>query len=317
MSIRSSKSYTWNSEIGYIPMVHGSGLFTRGETQILDVLTLASAGDAQKLDGFSPQENKFFIHHYNFPPYSAGETGRFGFTGRREIGHGALAERALLPVIPDQDEFPYTIRLVSETMSSNGSTSMASVCAGTLALMDGGVPIKSPVAGIAMGLITGDDGKYAVLTDIQGAEDHSGDMDFKVAGTKDGITALQMDIKVKGINFEIMKEALEQARVARLEILDHITDLISEPKPELNENAPRMLNIKVPVDKIGAVIGSGGSVIRGMIEEFGVTIDIDDEGNVVIGSNDAESAERAKDAINTLTKDVEPGEEYHLSLIHI
>ena len=306
-----------NSEIGYIPMVHGSGLFTRGETQILDVLTLASAGDAQKLDGFSPQENKFFIHHYNFPPYSAGETGRFGFTGRREIGHGALAERALLPVIPDQDDFPYTIRLVSETMSSNGSTSMASVCAGTLALMDGGVPIKSPVAGIAMGLITGDDGKYAVLTDIQGAEDHSGDMDFKVAGTKDGITALQMDIKVKGINFEIMKEALEQARVARLEILDHITDLISEPKHELNENAPRMLNIKVPVDKIGAVIGSGGSVIRGMIEEFGVTIDIDDEGNVVIGSNDAESAERAQDAINTLTKDVEPGEEYHGKVVRI
>ena len=194
---------------------------------------------------------------------------------------------------------------------------MASVCAGTLALMDGGVPIKSPVAGIAMGLITGDDGKYAVLTDIQGAEDHSGDMDFKVAGTKDGITALQMDIKVKGINFEIMKEALEQAREARLEILDHITELISEPKPELNENAPRMLNIKVPVDKIGAVIGSGGSVIRGMIEEFGVTIDIDDEGNVVIGSNDAESAERAKDAINTLTKDVEPGVEYHGKVVCI
>ena len=305
------------SEIGYLPMVHGSGLFTRGETQILGVLTLASSGEAQKLDSYSPETNKFFIHHYNFPPYSAGETGRFGFTGRREIGHGALAERALYPVIPSQEEFPYTIRLVSETMSSNGSTSMASVCAGTLALMDGGVPIKHPVAGIAMGLITGDDNEYAILTDIQGAEDHSGDMDFKVAGTKDGITALQMDIKVKGINFEIMKKALEQARVARIEILDHISTVISEPKAELNKNAPRMISLKVPVDKIGAVIGSGGSVIRGMIEEYGVTIDIDDEGTVVIGATDSDSAMQAEKAINDLTKDVEAGEKYNGKVVRI
>ena len=212
---------------------------------------------------------------------------------------------------------PYTIRLVSETMSSNGSTSMASVCAGTLALMDGGVPIKHPVAGIAMGLITGDDKEYAILTDIQGAEDHSGDMDFKVAGTKDGITALQMDIKVKGINFEIMKKALEQARVARIEILDHISTVISEPKAELNKNAPRMISLKVPVDKIGAVIGSGGSVIRGMIEEYGVTIDIDDEGTVVIGATDSDSAMQAEKAINDLTKDVEAGEKYNGKVVRI
>jgi polyribonucleotide nucleotidyltransferase len=306
-----------SSEVGYVPKVHGSGLFTRGETQILGVLTLASAGEAQKLDGYSPETSKYFIHHYNFPPYSAGETGRFGFTGRREIGHGALAERALLPVIPSQEEFPYTIRLVSETMSSNGSTSMASVCAGTLALMDGGIPIKSPVAGIAMGLITGAKGNYAILTDIQGAEDHSGDMDFKVAGTKEGVTALQMDIKVTGITFEIMKEALEQARVARLQIIEHITTTIDEPRSELNENAPRMISLQVPVDKIGAVIGSGGSVIRGMIEEYGVTIDVADDGTVVIGGTDGDSTSRAQQAINDLTRDAEVGELYSGKVVRI
>ncbi|MEC9293596.1 MAG: polyribonucleotide nucleotidyltransferase [Chloroflexota bacterium] len=299
-----------NSEVGYLPRVHGSGIFTRGETQIMGVLTLASAGERQRLDTYGPETEKHFIHHYNFPPYSTGEAGRFGFTGRREVGHGALAERALKPVVPSQADFPYTIRLVSEALSSNGSTSMASVCAGSLAMMDGGVPISAPVAGIAMGLITGGDGKYSILTDIQGAEDHSGDMDFKVAGTRDGVTALQMDIKVKGITFEIMSQALEQARVARLAILDNMENTIASNRDDLSEFAPRMLSIKVPTDKIGAIIGPGGSVIRGMIEEFGVTIDVQDDGTVVVGSPDRENAEKAEAAINALTKDVEVGDKY-------
>ncbi|KAA1297670.1 MAG: polyribonucleotide nucleotidyltransferase, partial [SAR202 cluster bacterium] len=301
-----------NSEVGYLPRVHGSGIFTRGETQIMGVLTLASAGERQRMDTYGPETEKHFIHHYNFPPYSVGEAGRFGFTGRREIGHGALAERALAPVVPSQGDFPYTIRLVSEALASNGSTSMASVCAGSLAMMDGGVPISSPVAGIAMGLITdeNDINNYAVLTDIQGAEDHSGDMDFKVAGTREGVTALQMDIKVKGITFEIMKQALEQARIARLQILDNMEATIAASRDDLSEYAPRMLSLKVPTDKIGAIIGPGGSVIRGMIEEFGVTIDVQDDGTVVVGSPDRENAEKAEAAINALTKDVEVGDKY-------
>jgi polyribonucleotide nucleotidyltransferase len=250
------------------------------------------------------------MHHYNFPPYSTGETGRFGFTGRREVGHGALAGRALAPVLPSQDEFPYTIRVVSDIVSSNGSTSMASVCGGTLSLMDAGVPISAPVAGIAMGLITGKDGNNAVLTDIQGAEDHTGDMDFKVAGTAEGVTALQMDIKVKGIDFKIMEQALEQARTARLKILDHLNEIIDQPREELSEFAPRMVTFKVPTDKIGAVIGPGGSVIRGMIEEFGVTIDVSDDGTVVIGSPDQINADKTKEQIDLLTREVEVGATY-------
>jgi len=306
-----------SSEVGYLPRVHGSGIFTRGETQIMGVLTLASAGERQRLDTYGPETEKHFIHHYNFPPYSVGEAGRFGFTGRREVGHGALAERALKPVVPSQADFPYTIRLVSEALSSNGSTSMASVCAGSLAMMDGGVPISAPVAGIAMGLITGDGGKYSILTDIQGAEDHSGDMDFKVAGTRDGVTALQMDIKVKGITFEIMGQALEQARIARLAILDNMENTISSTRDDLSEFAPRMLSLKVPTDKIGAIIGPGGSVIRGMIEEFGVTIDVQDDGTVVVGSPDRENAEKAEAAINALTKDVEVGDKYTGRVVRI
>jgi polyribonucleotide nucleotidyltransferase len=283
----------------------------------MGVLTLASAGERQRLDNYGIETDKHFMHHYNFPPYSTGEAGRFGFTGRREVGHGALAERALQPVVPSQEEFPYTIRLVSEALSSNGSTSMASVCAGSLAMMDGGIPIKAPVAGIAMGLITGEGGKYAVLTDIQGAEDHSGDMDFKVAGTRDGVTALQMDIKVKGITFEIMQQALEQAKVARLEILDHMGNTIANSRDDLSQFAPRMLSLKVPTDKIGAIIGPGGSVIRGMIDEFGVTIDVQDDGTVVIGSPDQEAAEKAENAIQALTKEVEVGDKYTGRVVRI
>ena len=306
-----------NSEVGYLPRVHGSGIFTRGETQIMGVLTLASAGERQRLDTYGPETERHFIHHYNFPPYSVGEAGRFGFTGRREVGHGALAERALKPVVPSQADFPYTIRLVSESLASNGSTSMASVCAGSLAMMDGGVPISDPVAGIAMGLITGENGKYAVLTDIQGAEDHSGDMDFKVAGTREGVTALQMDIKVKGITFEIMREALEQARIARLQILDNMEKTISATRDDLSEFAPRMLSLKIPTDKIGAIIGPGGSVIRGMIDEFGVTIDVQDDGTVVVGSPDRENAHKAEAAITALTKDVEIGDKFTGRVVRI
>ena len=298
------------SEVGYLPRVHGSAIFARGETQVLSTVTLASLGERQRIDSLSPQTESYFMHHYNFPPYSTGETGRFGFTGRREVGHGALAGRALTPVLPNQEEFPYTIRVVSDIVSSNGSTSMASVCGGTLSLMDAGVPISAPVAGIAMGLITGEDGKYAVLTDIQGAEDHTGDMDFKVAGTAEGVTALQMDIKVKGIDFKIMEQALEQARTARLKILEHLTETIDQPRDELSEYAPRMITFKVPTDKIGAIIGPGGSVIRGMIEEFGVTIDVSDDGTVVIGSPDQANADKTKEQIDLLTREVEVGAVY-------
>jgi polyribonucleotide nucleotidyltransferase len=250
------------------------------------------------------------MHHYNFPPYSVGEARRLG-TGRREVGHGALAERAVFPMVPTQEEFPYTIRIVSEAVSSNGSTSMASVCGSTLALMDAGVPLKKPVAGIAMGLITNESGENAILTDIQGAEDHSGDMDFKVAGTPDGVTALQMDIKVKGISFEIMAKALDQAKVARLEIIDHILNTIAEPREELNEFAPRMITVKIPTEKIGAVIGPGGKVIRGMIEEFGVTIDVGDDGTIIIGASDGAAGDAAKAQIELMTKDLTVGDRFN------
>lgn len=298
-----------SSEVGYLPRAHGTGLFTRGETQALSVLTLGSLGEAQRLDTLSPITRKYFMHHYNFPPYSVGEVRRLG-TGRREIGHGALVERALKPVVPSIEEFPYTIRIVSEMLSSNGSTSMASVCGTTLALMDAGVPIKKPVAGIAMGLITGRNGDATILTDIQGAEDHSGDMDLKVAGTEDGITALQMDIKVTGITYEIMDRALGQARKARLEILDHMRETIAAPRTEMSPYAPRMLQLKIPVDKIGQVIGPGGKVIRGLTEEYGVTIDVSDDGTVVIGATDHEAGESVKAQIERLTKDVTVGDRY-------
>ncbi len=306
-----------DSMVGYLPRVHGSGIFQRGETQVLGVLTLASAADAQRLDNLSPITTKRFMHHYNFPPYSTGEAGRFGFTGRREVGHGMLAERALSPVIPSEDDFPYSLRLVSEVMESNGSSSMASVCAGTLALMDGGVPISAPVAGIAMGLITGENGVAKVLTDIQGAEDHAGDMDFKVAGTRDGITALQMDIKVKGITFEIMSEALEQARNARLEILEHMERTISSPRTELRDGAPRMTTIMVPKDKIGMVIGPGGANVRGIQEEFGVSVNIEDDGSVTIGGTEKEKVDGAISSIRTMTKDIEVGENYTGKVVKI
>ena len=299
-----------SSETGLLPRAHGSALFTRGETQILNAVTLAPTRESQKIDGFGLDTERFFIHHYNFPPYSTGEAGRFGFTGRREVGHGALAERALASSMPTLVDFPYTVRSVSEALSSNGSTSMASVCSGSLALMDAGVPVKSAVAGIAMGLITGDSGEYAVLTDIQGTEDHSGDMDFKVAGTRDGVTALQMDIKVTGISFEVMREALEQARRARLEILDHMAQTIAEPRSSISEYAPRISTITIPTDKIGAVIGTGGSVIRGLMEQFSVSIDVEDDGTVTIGSTDEDAAAKAKIAITTLVGNVEIGQKF-------
>ncbi|MGH2669458.1 MAG: polyribonucleotide nucleotidyltransferase, partial [bacterium] len=286
-----------------------SGLFTRGETQVLTIATLGSVGDQQRLDGLEPEETRRFIHHYNFPPFSVGETRPLRGPSRRDIGHGALAARALEPVIPDEEEFPYTIRLVSEILSSNGSTSMASTCGSTLALMDAGVPIKSPVAGVAMGLVKGDDG-FRVLTDIAGLEDAFGDMDFKVAGTAEGITALQMDIKIKGITEEILAQALERARTARLFILERMLEALPAPRTELSPYAPRMYRITVPQDKIGMVIGPGGRVIRSIIDETHCTIDIEDDGTVFIGSANEEMAQKAISIIEGLTKDVEVGETY-------
>ncbi|MBI4298736.1 MAG: polyribonucleotide nucleotidyltransferase [Chloroflexi bacterium] len=299
-----------DSEVGVLPRIHGSGLFIRGLTQVLTIATLGSVSEVQRLDTLSPEDTRRFLHHYNFPPYSVGEVRRVGSPGRREIGHGALAERALLPVIPREEEFPYTIRLVSEVLSSNGSTSMASVCGSTLALMDAGVPIKAPVAGIAMGLITGEDGHYAVLTDIQGVEDALGDMDFKVAGTQKGITALQMDIKVKGISDQIMAGALNQAREARLYILEKMQQTIAVARPELSPYAPRMIRITIPVDKIGSLIGPGGKTIRSIIEETKATINVEDDGTVIIGSTSEDAAQRAIERIRNLTKEVEVGTVY-------
>jgi len=298
-----------SSQVGLLPRTHGSALFQRGETQILTVATIGPMALQQRLDGLSPEDTKRYIHHYNFPPYSTGEARRMG-TGRREIGHGALAERALLPVIPDESEFPYAFRLVSEALASNGSTSMGSVCGSTMSLMDAGVPIKAAVSGVAMGLMTDDDGTFQVLTDIQGVEDFMGDMDFKVAGTREGITALQMDIKASGISMEVFRTALAQAKEGRLEILEHMLSTISAPRPELNENAPRMTRISIPVDKIGAVIGPGGKTIRGIVEATGATVDIDNDGTVTIGSSDADAADAAIRIIEGLTKDVEVGQKY-------
>ena len=305
-----------DAEIDYLPKVHGSGLFTRGQTQALSVLTLAPMGETQIVDGLDPEYKKRFLHHYNFPQYSVGETGRYGAPGRREIGHGALGERALAQVLPSLEEFPYAIRLVAEVLESNGSSSQASICAGTLALMAGGVPIKAPVAGIAMGLIS-DGSNYTILTDIQGLEDHFGDMDFKVAGTREGITALQMDIKIEGITPQILKEALAQAKKARFEILDVIEATIPVPRAQLAPTAPKIDTIKIDVDKIKVVIGKGGETIDKIIEETGVKIDIDDEGNVSIYSSDQAAIDRTKEIIASLVREAKVGEVYHAKVVRI
>jgi len=299
------------SEVGVLPRVHGSVVFTRGETQALVTCTLGTADDEQKVEHVSGEFYKRFMLHYNFPPFSVGETGRFTGPGRREIGHGALAERALAPVVPGEDKFAYTIRLVSDILESNGSSSMASVCGGSMAMMDAGVPIKSPVAGIAMGLIMDEkSGKWAVLSDIAGAEDHYGDMDFKVAGTAQGITALQMDIKVTGITSEIMSKALEQARAGRMHILAEMSKTLSSTRTNMSMFAPRIITIKIPVDKIRDVIGPGGKMIRSIIERTGVKIDVEDDGRVNVASADGESAQKAIGIIQELTATPELNKTY-------
>ena len=304
-------------EVDLSPRAHGSGLFTRGETQVMTLATLGTLGEAQEIDSLSPQDTKRYLHHYNFPPYSTGEVKPLRGQSRREVGHGALAERALEPVIPAEESFPYTLRLVSEVLSSNGSTSMASVCGSTLALMDAGVPIKAPVAGIAMGLITDDSGRYQVLTDIQGTEDHLGDMDFKVAGTTDGITALQMDIKISGLSADIMKEALEQAHVARLAILDKMLEVIPQPRSALKDHAPRITTVKIPVDKIGALIGPGGKNIRALQEETGTKIDIEEDGTVYIAAVEGKGADLAIERIEALGESPEIGRIYTGKVVRI
>jgi polyribonucleotide nucleotidyltransferase len=298
-----------SAEVDLSPRAHGSGLFSRGETQVLTLATLGTPRERQELDGLSPIEEKRYMHHYNFPPFSVGEVRMLRGASRRDIGHGALAERALRPVIPPIDEFPYTMRLVSEVLSSNGSTSMAAVCGSTLAMLDTGVPIRSPVAGIAMGLIS-DGEQHRVLTDIQGLEDHLGDMDFKVAGTRSGITALQMDIKLTGISKEIMSKALEQARQARLQILDVIDQAIPGPRPEMKPHAPRMTVLSIDPEKIGAIIGPGGKIIRGIQEETGTRIDIEDDGTIYIAAEDGPSAQRAQEMIEAMTEEAVVGRIY-------
>ncbi len=297
-------------EVGLLPRTHGSALFTRGETQVLTITTLGSTRQEQMLDGLGIEESKRFIHHYNFPPFSTGEVGRVGTPGRREIGHGALAERALAPLLPKDEDFPYTIRLVSEVLSSSGSTSMASVCAGSLSLMDAGIPVKAAVAGVAMGLVTDENGKYVVLTDIEGLEDAYGDMDFKVAGTDKGVTAVQMDTKIKGLSLEIVEKTLTQAKGDRLFILDKMRQAISASRPEVSRYAPRMHKMKVDPSKIGAIIGTGGKTIRSIISETKTTIDVSDDGTVVIGSPDMEATRKAIGMIENLIKEAEVGGVY-------
>ncbi len=303
-------------DVDYAPMAHGSGIFTRGETQILTIATLGTPRDAQMIDGLTPQEEKRYLHHYNFPPFSTGEVRFLRGSSRREIGHGALAERALLAVIPDEKEFPYTLRLVSEALSSNGSTSMGSVCGSTLALMDTGVPIKAPVSGIAMGLIKEGE-KYAILSDIQGLEDHLGDMDFKVAGTPKGITALQMDIKISGLTPAMMAEALNQAKAGRAHILDKMMETLSAPRPELKAHAPRIITVQIPVDKIGAVIGPGGKTIRAIQESTGAKIDIGEDGTVFIATSDGDAARMAREQVERLTESVELGRIYTGKVVRV
>ncbi|MGE4273616.1 MAG: polyribonucleotide nucleotidyltransferase [Desulfitobacterium sp.] len=297
-------------DVGILPRTHGTGLFTRGQTQVLTVATLGAVGDEQILDGLGLEESKRYMHHYNFPPYSVGETRPMRGPGRREIGHGALAERALVPVIPDENVFPYTIRLVSEVLESNGSSSMASVCGSTLSLMDAGVPIKAPVAGIAMGLIN-EENHIAILSDIQGMEDHDGDMDFKVAGTSQGVTALQMDIKIKGVSREILERALTQAKAGRLFILDKMLSVIENPRAELSPYAPRIISSSIHPDKIREVIGPGGKTIKKIIDETGVKIDIEDDGRVFISAVDGEAGDKALKIIQALTQEVEVGRIYN------
>jgi polyribonucleotide nucleotidyltransferase len=303
-------------EVGVLPRTHGSGLFTRGQTQVLSIVTLGRGSEEQILDGLNDEDTKRYIHHYNFPAFSVGEIKPMRGPGRREIGHGALAERALVPLIPSEDEFPYTIRVVSEVLESNGSSSQASICGSTLALMDAGVPIKKPVAGIAMGLVKYEE-EFCILTDIQGLEDHLGDMDFKVAGTEDGITAIQMDMKISGISKKILQQALEQARKGRLFILGKMLEAIPEPRIELSAYAPRMITMEIDTEKIRDVIGPGGKVIRKIIEETGVDIDIEDDGRVFITSIDREAGENAKAIIERLTSDVEVGKTYLGKVVRI
>ena len=308
-------------EAGILPRTHGTGLFTRGQTQVLSVVTLGALGEAQTIDGITEEEEKRYMHHYNFPPYSVGEAGRMKSPGRREIGHGALAERAIVPVLPTEEEFPYAIRVVSEVLSSNGSTSMGSTCGSCLALMDAGVPIKKPVAGIAMGLIerVEEDGssKMAILSDIQGMEDFLGDMDFKVAGTADGVTAIQMDIKVHGLSREVLEKALAQAKEGRMFIMNKMLEVIPAPKPELSPYAPRIISMQIDPDKIRTVIGPGGKTINRIIADTGVKIDIDDTGLIYIAAPDMESANAGMREIELLTKDVEVGEVYEGKVVRI
>ena len=306
-----------DSEVAYLPRAHGSGLFTRGQTQALSVLTLGPLAEHQVIDGLSSEEEKRFIHHYNFPSYSVGETGRPKSPGRREIGHGTLGARALEAVIPDEADFPYTIRLVAEVLESNGSSSQASICAGSLALMDGGVPIKAPVAGIAMGLVMDSEDQYTVLTDIQGLEDHLGDMDFKVAGTAKGITALQMDIKIEGITRDILVEALESAKNARLEILNNMMNTIGQPREQLSEYAPKVQMIQIKPDQIKIVIGKGGDQINQIIDETGVKIDIEEDGKVSVYGEDQAMIDRAIEIIEELTEEVEVGKIYKGKVVRI
>jgi len=295
-------------DVGVIPRVHGSGLFTRGQTQVLTITTLGPPGDEQRLDDLGIETTKRYIHHYNFPPFSTGEAKRIGSPRRRDIGHGALAERSLVAVLPEEAEFPYTIRLVSETLSSNGSSSMASVCGSSLSMMDAGVPLKRPVAGVAMGLITDPDGRWKVLTDIQGLEDALGDMDFKVAGTADGITGLQMDIKTTGITYEIMRMAFEQARQGRVFILDKMNAVMPRHRDELSPFAPRIITVQIPVEKIGALIGPGGKTIRSITESTGATIDVEDDGRVFIATSDGEAAKKAVSMVEALTREAKIGD---------
>ena len=305
-----------DSSVGFLPRTHGSSIFERGETQAIGIVTLGSEKDALKLDNLSPQDSKHFLFHYNFPPYSVGETGRIGVS-RRDTGHGALAERALEPVLPPIEEFPYTIRVVSEVVGSNGSTSMASTCAGTLALMDAGVPIKSPVAGISIGLVASENGSFETLTDIQGLEDHAGDMDFKVAGTEDGITAIQLDIKISSIGYDIIEHTLEQAKSARFEILKNMKSAIDGPRDDLSPHAPRVTQIQIPTDKIGLVIGPGGKTIRSITEQTGATVDIQDDGTVLIGSSEKSASEDAIKIIEDLTREAKIGDIFTGKVVRI
>jgi polyribonucleotide nucleotidyltransferase len=311
-----------NAEVGLLPRSHGSALFSRGETQAVALATLASVEEAQMIDGYTGgDQSKRFILHYNFPPFSVGETGRFGSTSRREIGHGALAERSIEPVIPPEGEFPYAIRISSEVMESNGSTSMASVCAGVMALMDAGVPIRKPVAGISVGLVTEYEAeelnRYTTLTDIIGSEDHFGDMDFKLCGTRDGITGFQLDLKLPGIPQKIMSEAIRQARDARMRVLDVMAEAITAPRKELSQYAPRIETVRIQPDKIGLLIGPGGKTIKGIVAETGAEINIDDDGSVHIYSANRASLNRAKEIITGMTKEIEVGEIYHGRVVSI